>query len=51
MSKKVLEMLNHFREWNGEWERYDKGISKKIPMCANDFAIYIKEVYNIKDNE
>ena len=51
MSKKILEILNHFREWNRDWERYDKGVSKERPVDANSFANNIAEIYNIKDNE
>ena len=51
MSKKVLEILNDFREWNNEWERYDKGISKYFPPTANEFAKLVAKKYNIKEDE
>ena len=51
MSKKVLKILNDFREWNRDWERYDKGISKERPKDSNSFANAIAEFYNIKDDE
>lgn len=51
MSKTVLEILNHFREWTNDWKRYDSGISKERPISANEFANQIAEIYNIKDND
>ena len=51
MSKTVLEILNHFREWENDWKRYDSGVSKERPMKANELADKIAKDYNIKDNE
>lgn len=51
MSKKMLEILNHFRKLDNDWKRYDKGISNIKPIDSDEFAKNLSEIYNIKDDE
>ena len=45
---KTFQILNEFREWQKDWDRYDEyPNSLPRPKGANAFAEYISKKYNI----
>jgi len=50
MTKKVkmIELIYRFRQWNKDWDNYDKGIEPIKPPSAEEFAKQLERLYHIK---